>query len=129
MRSLATATVVLALLAAVAGCSPAGAGDAAGLPREEPTLTGEIIGRERHPQEGLRILVEENRVSPTGEPGLYWLSLESAPVRVLRLSGGRTVAAGIDDLRVGQMVQAWIEGPLLLSYPARGFAPLLVILE
>lgn len=51
-----------------------------------------------------------------------------ASARVLRRAEGGLVAAGFTELRVGQQVSAWFDGPVAESYPsqARG---LVVVIE
>lgn len=47
--------------------------------------------------------------------------------RVLRRGAAGVVPAGFDDLRVGQQVSAWFDGPVLNSYPTQAKGAVLII--
>ncbi len=73
-----------------------------------------------------RILVEEVPGMESG--GDKSMLAMPASARVLRRAEGGLVAAGFTELRVGQQVSAWFDGPVAESYPsqARG---LVVVIE
>jgi hypothetical protein len=86
-------------------------------PAGNAAITGRIAARD-----GMTILV----VAPSPPPSGY----DQASVRVhddtlvLRASGGAASAA---DLRVGQGVRVWFDGPVMESYPVQSSAGTIVI--
>jgi hypothetical protein len=49
--------------------------------------------------------------------------------RLYRRVGGALVRIGFDDLRTGQRVEAWFDGPVAESYPTQTTAGVIVVLE
>lgn len=80
---------------------------------------------------GSEVLVEEDPQDPieggTGsDKGSFSVTGET---QILRLQGGVLVPATFEELAVGQLVAATYSGPVLLSYPSRGGAGSIVIVE
>jgi len=111
---LMTATLVM-LVAATA---------AVALAQEEPvSYVGYITSIS-----GDSVLVEADPASEwEGDKGYFTVTGET---EILRLVGGDAVApATFEELEVGQLVEATYSGPILESYPPRGGAGSIVILE
>ena len=72
------------------------------------------------------ILVEEvpGPITSGGDKSLVTVL---AGARVLRRTGGGVGAAGFGELRVGQRVSAWFDGPVAESYPSQARARVVVI--
>jgi len=88
-----------------------------GIPAGPPAIQGIITSINT---EG--ILVEENPQDASGSAKIL-LKL-TGDTRVLRPSGA---AADPSDLTKGQMVKAWVTGPVAESYPLQGQAAVIVI--
>lgn len=79
---------------------------------EPPSIQGTVTERSRD-----RILIEEE---PLDSSGSAKASVQLTPsTRILRI-GGDTGA--MDDLRKGQRVSAWFDGPVMQSYPVQARA-------
>ena len=83
-----------------------------GVISEAPSIQGTVTRKSSD-----RILVEEEPLDSSGSAKAS-VRLTSA-TRVLRRSGE---ASGVDDLRVGQKVSAWFDGPVMESYPVQAIA-------
>jgi hypothetical protein len=77
---------------------------------------------------GDSVLVEEDPASDWGgNKGYFTVTGET---QISRLVGGDAVApAALEELEVGQLVEATYSGPILESYPTQGGASSIMILE
>ncbi|MGI6344146.1 MAG: stalk domain-containing protein [Bacillota bacterium] len=93
------------------------------LPEENgQTVVGSI--KEIDDGEYRRFLLEGGPMS-SGEPFLAWLTI-GEDTEIQQANGE---AAQFADLTVGQVVSAYVPGPLLMSYPAQGGAERIVIVS
>src|SRR5918999_6255635 len=101
----------VALLAAL-GCAPNGGT----LPNDAPFMSGTIttIGRVA---EGWSVRVEERPQDVSGSAKGVFRVGDDTDVR--RAAGGRARA---EDLREGQRVRVWVNGPVAESYPVQARA-------
>ncbi len=88
-----------------------------GIPSEAPYIQGAITTVKEE-----QILVEENAAQAAGSAKASLRLTHST--RIVHRSGE---AARPSDLRVGQLVQAWVAGPVMESYPTQGTAAVVVI--
>ena len=107
------------LFASLACAGLVACGDAArtSLPASSASFAGRIEGRD-----GQTLLLVASVVQPVGADRA---SVRLHPgTRVLHAAG---VAASADDLRVGQDVRAWFDGPVMESYPVQATAGTIII--
>ncbi|OLC55063.1 MAG: hypothetical protein AUH85_10130 [Chloroflexi bacterium 13_1_40CM_4_68_4] len=109
-------SLIVALLLALAGCGAAAS----------PTSQPDIVGTITRTATG-SILVEE---SPTDTAGSAKASIRFATTTAFwKVLSGGTQPASAADLKEGQHVQAWFDGPVLMSYPVQATAKAILILE
>ncbi len=76
---------------------------------------------------GSVVLVEEDPADESGSAkGAFTVTDET---RIYERQGDKQVAVTLDDLQVGQLVEATYAGPVAESYPTQGEAASIVILE
>lgn len=99
-----------------------------GIPGTDPRGTGAIV--DISVSDGLvtAILVYDQQASRLGQPDLFWITVDSN-TRIITVQDGRAETAGPSDLSPGQQVASWFAGPVYLSYPGRGHAAALCIVQ
>jgi len=115
MNGALSRSVLLAGLACVGPGSSSSPGARQGtdvVTHQAPSIQGTVTRKSPD-----RILIEEEPLDSTGSAKAS-VRLTSA-TRVLRSSGE---ASRRDDLRVGQKVSAWFDGPVMQSYPVQATA-------
>ena len=114
---------VLALTLPVAGCAPS-----ALVPEEAPDIAGTITSvlAPATADGPTRVRIEANPAEESGSPKMV-LAVERGTRILERTSGAETRAVGIDALRVGERVRAWVDGPIMESYPSQGTAGTIVL--
>jgi hypothetical protein len=76
---------------------------------------------------GTEVLVEASPANESGsDKGYFDVSSET---QIFQQRGGEVFPATFDDLQLGQLVVATYTGPILQSYPPRGTAGSITILE
>jgi hypothetical protein len=97
-------------------------GDAA--PNGPPSIRGTITSLTRLAGQGV-ILVEER---PQDQAGSAKASVTvNAATRIYRGRVGASTKGSFGDLRTGQRVEVWFNGPVLTSYPVQATASVIVI--
>lgn len=125
--------LVMALgIAVPAGAQDASAGQYA---RDEATIRGTITEISGSADEPVALVEEDpsDKGDPMGPPestpsspkGYFSVTGET---EILDQRGGGQVPATVEDLRVGQLVEATYVGPVAASYPQQGTAGSIVIL-
>lgn len=109
---------VLLVAALAGGC---GGESSTAPPSGKPYMEGAITKIDKD-----RILVEE--MPDKQEGNKCWMTV-SDRTRVLQQVGGEVKSAGPGQLAARQIVQVWVSGPVLESYPCQGGADAILILE
>lgn len=112
-------TIVAALLAlafALAGCET---------PEGDPGANGRVTSYERLPNRGLVLFVDGAEL---GEGFPSASVAVTGDTRVLMDDGGSFyVPSSIDEIREGDIVEVWFDGPVRESFPVQGTAGTLLI--
>jgi hypothetical protein len=114
---------LLACAVSVAACAPS-----VRLPDEAPDIVGTItsVHPPASPEGRTRVRIETNPAEESGSPKMV-LAIDRE-TRILDASdGGGTRPVGIEALRVGDRVRAWVTGPIMESYPSQGTAGTIVL--
>jgi hypothetical protein len=114
-------SLVLSLL--LAGCAPATV-----VPTDPPDIAGTITGvlAPATADGPTRVRIEANPAEESGSPKMV-LAVERGTRILERTSATETRPVGIDALRVGERVRAWVSGPIMESYPSQGSAGTIVL--
>ena len=116
---------ILASAIVLAACAPA-----AIVPDHAPDIVGTITSVQAPPTpEGrTRVRIEANPAEESGSPKMV-LAVDRE-TRILDASGGGEMRrVGVEALRVGDRVRAWVTGPIMESYPSQGTAGTIVVGE
>jgi hypothetical protein len=105
----------VALLLAACGGAPGG----------PPSITGLVTRVSGLPGANVVLLVEE---LPTEQTGNKMSLTIDGSTRLYRQTDTGTVGATIDEVRGAVRVSAWVNGPVLMSYPSQGKADAVLIL-
>lgn len=117
MRVMMALALALTMLSVVA-CSSGGKNG--GLPTEKPLVNGTITQKD-----GDRYLIEEKPGQQSGDMKCWFAA--TGKTSVYRQNGKLVDAAKTTDLKVGQTVSAWAEGPVRESYPCQADAGTILI--
>jgi hypothetical protein len=118
------AVLAAGALAVLIGTLTSGA--ASGIPGSAPSIHGTITSLRPSGSAG-SVLVEEN---PADQAGSAKASVTvSATTRIYLGQGTTSRRAQFADLRTGQRVDVWFDGPVATSYPVQAAAAVIVILS
>ena len=108
---------------AVAACA-----SSARLPEVTPDIVGTITSVQppSSPDGRTRVRIEANPAEESGSPKMV-LAVERETRILDARRGGEMRPAGIEALRVGERVRAWVTGPIMESYPSQGTAGTIVL--
>ncbi len=107
------------MVAIVLACSSASVG---GVPTSAPGIAGRITSVNRAGERIGSIRVEEQPAQASGSAKA--VATVTQGTVVLR---GVTEPRDVNDLRVGQWVRVWFDGPVMESYPVQATAGTIVI--
>jgi hypothetical protein len=111
------------LVVAIAACA-----SSARVPAGTPDIVGTItsVQAPASPDGRTRVRIEANPADESGSPKMV-LAVERETRILDARSGGEMRPAGIEALRVGERVRAWVTGPVMESYPSQGTAGTIVV--
>lgn len=133
MRGRGIAEITIAVVAAVvllAACDASGGGRPGAPPDRTPDITGEVVAAalpNGRSGQGLGSI----EVSGTGrayDRAVVTITESTAVFRVRATSSGPPEPAGIEDVRIGDVVDTWFIGPAAESYPVQATAEAVAIL-
>ncbi len=113
----------IAFVVSIAGCAPA-----ASVPDVAPDIVGTIttVQAPATAEGRTRVRIEANPADDSGSPKMV-LAVEPETRILDARGGGEMRPAGLEALRVGARVRAWVTGPIMESYPSQGSAGTIVL--